>query len=170
MQTVTQLAKLFNLSRTTILYYERVGLLAPNFRAANGYRWYGEKEVQQLTNIVAYRAFGMPISDILALMTQTSDSSQPQLLKAQFYKLEQEINKLRKQQEAIVATLKEPELLEDKMVTKQRWVEIMRASGFDDNDMKAWHKNFEKMEPTEHQKFLESLGINDNEIAQIRAL
>lgn len=170
MQTVTELAKHFNLSRTTILYYERIGLLTPKFRSDNGYRWYGENEVSRLASIVAYRAFGMSLADITPLLNQTSESSQPQLLKDQFYKLEQEINILRKQQEAIVVTLKEPGLLEEKMVTKQRWVEIMRASGFDDNDMKTWHKNFEAMEPKEHQKFLESLGINAAEISKIRAM
>lgn len=170
MQTVTELAKQFNLSRSTILYYERIGLLTPNFRSENGYRWYGEKEISKLASIVAYRAFGMAIAEIKPLLNQTSKSSQSQLLKDQFYKLEQEINKLRKQQEAIVATLKEPGLLEEKMVTKQRWVAIMRASGFSDDDMKTWHKNFEAMEPKEHQKFLQSLGIDDAEISKIRAL
>ena len=43
MLTVTQLAKAYNISRTTILYYERAGLLL-NCRSDNGYRWYGEKE------------------------------------------------------------------------------------------------------------------------------
>ena len=56
------------------------------------------------------------------------------------------------------------------MVTKQRWVAIMRASGFSDDDMKTWHQNFEAMEPKEHQKFLQSLGIGDAEISKIRAL
>jgi len=170
MRTVSELAKHFHLSRTTILYYERIGLLSPSFRAENGYRWYGDKEVSRLASIVAYRAFGMPIADIKPLLNQTSASSQAQLLKTQFYKLEQEINKLRKQQQAIVVTLKEPGLLEEKMVTKQRWVAIMRASGFNDQDMKKWHQNFEAMEPKEHQKFLESLGIDEEEIAKIRAL
>ena len=56
------------------------------------------------------------------------------------------------------------------MVTKDRWVEIMKAAGFDEAAMVTWHQKFEEMEPNEHQKFLESLGINTEEIKQIRAL
>ncbi len=56
------------------------------------------------------------------------------------------------------------------MVTKQRWVEIMQASGFSEADMYRWHQNFENMEPEEHQKFLESLGINEDEILKIRSI
>lgn len=54
------------------------------------------------------------------------------------------------------------------MVTKERWVDIMKASGFNENDMVNWHRNFEKMEPNEHQIFLESLGISAKEIVKIR--
>ena len=74
----------------------------------------------------------------------------------------------KKQQEAIVGLLQEPDLLEGNGVTKERWVEIMRAAGFDDEAMLAWHQRFEEMEPDQHQKFLESLGIETEEIERIR--
>jgi MerR family transcriptional regulator, thiopeptide resistance regulator len=54
------------------------------------------------------------------------------------------------------------------MITKKRWVEIMRAAGLDDEDMRKWHTQFEKMEPQAHQEFLESLGIKPEEIKKIR--
>ena len=54
------------------------------------------------------------------------------------------------------------------MITKERWVEIMIAAGFDEAAMRAWHQKFEEMEPDEHQLFLESLGIDSEEIKAIR--
>ena len=51
-----------------------------------------------------------------------------------------------------------------------RWVEIMKAAGFDEKSMVTWHQKFEEMEPEEHQKFLESLGIKAAEIKNIRNL
>ncbi len=54
------------------------------------------------------------------------------------------------------------------MISKDRWVEIMRAAGLNDQDMENWHRQFEKMEPEAHQEFLESLGIQPAEIRQIR--
>ncbi len=169
MFTVTKLAKKCNVSRATVLYYEREGLLKPAIRSENGYRWYGEEELTRLKNIISYRSFSIPVAEIGALLDRDSGVNQTEILKAQFEKLEQNILQLRKQQSAIVALLQQPELLEKKMVTKERWVEIMRASGFSETDMRSWHENFEKMEPEEHQKFLESLGISHDEIVKIRS-
>ncbi len=56
------------------------------------------------------------------------------------------------------------------MVTKRRWVEVRQAAGFDEAAMTSWHRKFEEMEPEEHQKFLESLGIDQQEIQAIRKL
>lgn len=170
MLTVTKLAKTCDISRTTVLYYEREGLLAPKLRSENGYRWYGDAELQRLKEILRFRAFGIPIAEIHTLLEHADKKTQSEILKAQFHKLELSISALRKQQSAIVSLLQQPELLEQDMVTKERWVNIMKASGFSEKDMITWHQNFEKMEPNEHQKFLESLGIDANEIQQIRAL
>ncbi|MFH0289551.1 MerR family transcriptional regulator [Vibrio owensii] len=169
MLTVTQLARECGLSRTTILYYEREGLLAPAHRSENGYRWYGEKETQRLKTISSYRSYGLPISSIRTLLAQKG-KSQAEILKDHFNELEREIQNLRAQQKAIVVLLQEPQLIEDNIVTKERWVQIMQAAGFSENDMVTWHQKFEEMEPAEHQKFLESLGIEQDEIVRIRAL
>ena len=39
-----------------------------------------------------------------------------------------------------------------------------------EEDMANWHKQFERMEPDAHQEFLESLQIDVDEIAEIRAI
>lgn len=170
MLTVTQLARQCGISRATILYYEREGLLTPASRSENGYRWYGDIEIERLKSIVSYRSYGIPVANIGNLLDRRKGMSQFQILRDHLNELGKEINLLRKQQKAIVALLQEPKLLEENMVTKDRWVEIMKSAGFDENAMVTWHQKFEEMEPSEHQKFLESLGINPEEIEQIRAL
>ncbi|MGF1707447.1 MerR family transcriptional regulator [Enterovibrio baiacu] len=168
MQTISQLAKQHRVSRTTILYYEREGLLNPAFRSENGYRWYGQKEVKRLSAILAYRSYGVPINKIAPLLDQENDMTQEQILRDQFNALENEIQRLRQQQKAIVILLEQPTLLEQNMVTKERWVDIMVAAGMSEEDMMNWHKQFEKMEPEAHQDFLESLSIDAEEIIKIR--
>lgn len=54
------------------------------------------------------------------------------------------------------------------MITKDKWVSIMRAAGLKDADMDRWHAEFEKSAPQEHQEFLEFLHIGADEIAKIR--
>ncbi|WP_066018352.1 MerR family transcriptional regulator [Endozoicomonas atrinae] len=168
MLTVTQLARKYDISRTTILYYEREGLLMPHIRSENGYRWYGQTEIKRLEAIMAYRAFGIPVSNIAPLLNREDDREQERILRDQLMALEHEIQKLRHQQKAIVLLLKQPSLLEQNMVNKDRWVEIMKAAGFSEDDMKSWHQHFEKMEPEAHQEFLESLSIDKEEIDKIR--
>ncbi|MBN1378335.1 MAG: MerR family transcriptional regulator [Gammaproteobacteria bacterium] len=168
MLTVSNLAKRFRVSRATILYYERQGLLQPACRSNNGYRWYGDSEVERFENIMAYRSFGVPVADIPSLIEQNKGDSHEEILRRQFSSLEREIQKLRRQQRAIVNFLEHPELLEEKMVTKERWIEIMRAAGMEDDDMRNWHRQFEKLEPEAHQEFLQSLNIDAAEIKKIR--
>jgi hypothetical protein len=57
---------------------------------------------------------------------------------------------------------------DEEMITKDRWVEIMKAAGFSDEAMHEWHKQFERLEPEGHQEFLESLGIPPEEVSRIR--
>ena len=140
----------------------------PHSRSRNGYRWYGDDEQKKLEAILAYRSYGVPIREIASMLNRDTEMEQERVLRKQFASLEQEIQKLRQQQKAIVLLLEHPTLMEQQMVNKERWVEIMKAAGFDEETMKNWHKQFEKMEPEAHQEFLESLSIDQEEIKQIR--
>ncbi|MGF1753807.1 MerR family transcriptional regulator [Vibrio makurazakiensis] len=168
MLTVTQIANKHNISRTTVLYYERAGLLAPASRSDNGYRWYGDNESKRLESIISYRSYGMPITEIASLLETQDSACQESILQGQFNALEVEIQRLRQQQKAILTLLEKPQLLANENMTKDKWVEIMVASGMDDKDMQNWHKQFEQREPSAHQEFLESLNIDSNEIKTIR--
>jgi hypothetical protein len=54
------------------------------------------------------------------------------------------------------------------MITKDKWVAIMRGCGFSEDQMHAWHVEFERSAPDEHQEFLEFLHIPADEIRGIR--
>ena len=54
------------------------------------------------------------------------------------------------------------------MITKQKWVSIMKACGLSDEQMHRWHAEFERSAPEEHQEFLEFLHIPAAEIKTIR--
>lgn len=169
MLTISKLAQQFGISRTTLLYYEREGLLSPSTRSANGYRWYGEQEVRRLKLILAYRSFGLSVEKIASLLDRSDEASQEQVLRSQFEALEQRVQSLRQQQAAILSLLEQPMWLEHAAMSKERWSQIMRASGMSEEDMRNWHRQFESMEPEAHQAFLESLNIEPGEIARIRS-
>lgn len=67
--TVGELARLSGVSARTLRYYDRFGLLVPAAREENGYRVYGPAEVDLLQQILFYRAVGMPLEEIRAIVT-----------------------------------------------------------------------------------------------------
>jgi DNA-binding transcriptional MerR regulator len=166
--TVTTLARACGLSRTTVLYYESIGLLKAARRSAGNYRLYGDKDLQRLRQICLYRAAGLELDDIRSLLDEPRGDAAG-VLKRRLVELSGEIEKLRDHQRAIARLLKDTDQLRRlSMVTKQKWVEVMRAAGFTDDDMHRWHAQFEKSAPQEHQEFLEFLHIPPQEIQSIR--
>ncbi len=168
MLTISQLGRKFGLSRSTLLYYEREGLLPAARRSDSGYRYYGPAEVQCLERLLAYRELGVPLAEIRELLAQGDDNLQAGILQRQLQRLEREILRLRQQQRTILSFLQTEERREETMVNKERWTEIMRAAGLSDDDMRNWHQQFEKLEPQAHEEFLQSLGIEQEEVARIR--
>ena len=166
--TVTNLARACRLSRSTVLYYEALGLLKPARRSAGNYRLYGEKDLQRLRQICIYRGAGLKLSDIRSILDEAR-SDAAGVLNRRLVELSGEIEKLRDHQRAIARLLKDTDQLRRfPMVTKQKWVEVMRAAGFTDDDMHRWHVQFERSAPREHQEFLEFLHIPQEEIQSIR--
>ncbi len=81
----------------------------------------------------------------------------------------QEIARLHGHQRAILALLKhQSKFRRTEDMTKDKWVAIMRATGFSDDDMHRWHREFEKASPDDHQQFLAWLQIPEGEIVRIR--
>jgi DNA-binding transcriptional MerR regulator len=62
--TINRLAKTAGVSTRTLRYYEELGLLTPARVRSNGYRIYGQKEIDLLQQILFYRELGVPLEDI----------------------------------------------------------------------------------------------------------
>lgn len=171
MLTVTQLARRCGVSRTTLLYYESIRLIPPPQRSGNNYRCYSEADAQRLLQIRSYRDAGLTIDDIRAILSTNSKHSEGKaagVLKRRLVGLDAEIATLREHQRAILKLLQSNTLGKAKMISKDKWVSIMKACGFTDEQMKRWHAEFERSAPSEHQEFLEFLHIPADEISNIR--
>jgi DNA-binding transcriptional MerR regulator len=168
MLTVTRLARRCGLSRSTVLYYESIGLLKASGRTPGNYRQYGEKDLERLRQICAYRHVGLSLADIRSVLgAATSDAAS--VLKRRLLELDAEIETLRGHQRAILRLLDHKGLRRNQMITKDKWVAIMKGCGFSEAQMRAWHVEFERSAPDEHQEFLEFLHIPADEIRKIRA-
>ena len=69
MLTVTKLARRCGVSRTALLYYESIGLMAPPERTGGNYRCYSEADAERVRAIRAYRNAGLKLEDIRAILS-----------------------------------------------------------------------------------------------------
>ena len=167
--TIGALAKMFGLSRSTLLYYDRLGLLRPSKRSGGNYRLYTPAESKRLEQICLHRQMGIPLREIDRLLLSPGSNVSVTILRNRLQALDREIAEMRSQQRSIVAILKQKSIhREASMIKKDRWMQIMKAAGLSEHDMHNWHAQFEQMEPEAHQEFLESLGIEPSEIKKIR--
>jgi MerR family transcriptional regulator, thiopeptide resistance regulator len=169
MITISALVNKSGLSRSALLYYDRLGLLKPSERSRSRYRLYSSADVDRLERICIFRSLGIPLGDMKKLLDAPAGNTSAEILQRRLRILDNEISDLRKQQRYILNLLKQKPLQQGvEMIDKERWIEIMQAAGFKEQDMRNWHVQFEKMEPQAHQEFLESLGIPTEEIDKIR--
>jgi DNA-binding transcriptional MerR regulator len=169
MTTVGRLARSFGLSRSTLLYYDSIGLLEPSGRSAKGYRLYTEEDAQRLEQICRYRKTGVSLQEIKHLL-EAPGSRLAEILERRLDDLNGEIHDLQEQQRVIVGLLeKQGQLGRVRIMNRERWISLLAASGFSEQDMRRWHAEFERATPRKHQEFLELLCFSDTEIRGIRA-
>ena len=169
MYSISRLARQFNLSRSTLLYYAKIGLLKASGRSPSNYRIYSEADRVRLEQICMYRQMGISLLEIKEILNSKKENTVSEILKNRLKDLNGEIQDLRNQQQVIISILKSDAISEPRdRMNKKEWTSLLRAAGLDDVGMHKWHAEFEKQHPQEHQNFLESLGISKKEIKQIR--
>lgn len=50
----------------------------------------------------------------------------------------------------------------------EKMVDVLRATGWGDNDMHRFHQHFERRYPQEHEAFLKWLNLPEAEVQRIR--
>lgn len=170
--TVGRLAKRHGVSRSTLLYYDSLGLLRPSARNSGEYRRYSEEDGARLGRILAYRQMGFGLERIKELL-EAPDSAFCGALLKRLDELHAEVSRLRAQQRLIVELLEARgtlRSLEERMelLDKETLVSLLQASGVDREGRRRLHAAFERASPASHQAFLEYLGMPPDEIKALR--
>jgi DNA-binding transcriptional MerR regulator len=166
--SISRLAQAFGLSRSTLLYYDRIGLLAPSGRTGSGYRCYSDKDHRRLGRICYFREAGLALKDIRTVLS-TGGKPGAKLLDRRMRENTSSIVDLKKQQRILAGMLgriaagKSPA-----PVDRDLWVEMLHAAGMNQKARKRWHVEFERRAPEAHDEFLLSLGIPRDEATKIR--
>ena len=166
--SISQLSGLFGLSRSALLYYDRIGLLIPSDRSEAGYRLYTQKDHDRLNQICTFRNTGLALADIKKLL-DSDNAPSVKILENRLWEIGQQIVDLKRQQQVLICLLKE--MTSDvygPAIDKQMWVKMLQAAGMDEPAMMKWHAEFESRSPEAHHDFLLSLGISEIEAKDIR--
>lgn len=166
---ITELGRRFDLSRSTLLYYDRIGLLCPSGRTQADYRQYTQEDLARLERICFFREAGLSLSEIANLLENANNDSS--ILERRLREIGREIAALKSQQRLITGMIKTVAVgLETSGLDKDLWMSLQKACGLDEMALKRWHAEFERRAPGAHHDFLLSLGLGEKEAIQVRML
>jgi DNA-binding transcriptional MerR regulator len=164
--TIARAARAVGLSRTTLMYYERLGLIRPVRRAGSRYRTFRPDDLRTLFLIARWRALGLPLATVHQLLV--NPAATPAALRDHLRALDRSAATLREQRRLTLKMLGDRTAGGAAPLTKAAWTALFRAIGMSDEQMRAWHAQFERRSPVAHAQFLQSLGISRAEIGRIR--
>jgi DNA-binding transcriptional MerR regulator len=166
--SISRLAGAFGLSRSTLLYYDRIGLLEPSGRTGSGYRYYSKKDYRRLQRICVFRHAGLTLKEIRSVL-RSGGKPGVRLLDKRMHETAASIVDLKHQQRILAAMRSRIAMSNSSApVDKELWVDMLESAGMGPKARKRWHAEFERRAPEGHNEFLLSLGIPREEVFKIR--
>ncbi|WP_114764853.1 MerR family transcriptional regulator [Vibrio rhodolitus] len=141
MYRISELGELVGLSRTTLLYYEKQGLISGK-RMSNGYRTYSEMDLQRLRLIQQLQSGGLTLKECKACLEAKIER---QLLLERLNQLDQEIAQKQLSRDLLAALLGEKPLTD-------------------------WHEMLDKVAPDAHIDWLIKQGFSETDAQRLRWL
>jgi MerR family mercuric resistance operon transcriptional regulator len=110
--TIGQLATAAGVPTSTIRFYERAGLLTPDFRTDGNYRGYSGATLERLKFIRSAQATGLNLQDIESLLQLTFSDEQPcdevlALMRKRLQEIKGRIKELRHVEKVLAKSLSE---------------------------------------------------------------
>lgn len=141
MVTISELAKSVGLSRSTLLYYEKLGLLKAR-RQHNGYRLYDDAHYQRLMLLQQLQAGGLSLKECQACLDGKIDRD---LLRQRF------------------------ETLRSELENKNRSLTLLAAL-LGEGSLREWHESIEQQAPDLHRQWLITQGFSRDEASRVALL
>ncbi|MBD1570313.1 MerR family transcriptional regulator [Aliivibrio sp. S10_S31] len=141
MYRISQLAELVGLSRTTLLYYEKLGLIKGE-RLNNGYRQYSEKDAQRLVLLQNLQAGGLTLKECQACLDAKVNR---EVLVERLEQLDQEIEQKQNSRQLLAALLGESSLTD-------------------------WHESLDQLAPEAHIEWLMKQGFDEKQAMRLKWL
>lgn len=132
--TVSSLSKLAGISVRTLHYYDQIGLLTPSYQAENGYRYYEEKELLRLQQILFYKELDFPL-DQIKLMLDAPNFDPTKALEDHKKLLELKRDRLEAMLRTVDVTIQK--LVEDQVMDDSQLFQAMSTKQLDEYKQEA---------------------------------
>ncbi|WP_394530920.1 MerR family transcriptional regulator [Priestia aryabhattai] len=101
--TTGEFANLCRVKKQTLFHYDEIGLLSPQIKKENGYRYYSYQQFEAFQVIALFKELGVPLKEIKILITDKKPLNMITRLKETSFEIEEKIKSLNHLQ-AIVQT------------------------------------------------------------------
>ena len=101
-----EFAKLCNVNKKTLFYYDEIGLFKPEIVKENGYRYYSVYQLEVFDIIYTLRDLGVPLKQIKSFIDERNPKSVVEFFKYKTEEIENEIKQLRRKQEIMSNKIK----------------------------------------------------------------
>ena len=99
--SIGEVARLFNISKDTLRYYDKIGILTPEVNKENGYRFYDIRHLEQLGLILGIKYLGISLSEIKEITENGDIEDYHNLMQKQKDIIKERILELKKLEESL---------------------------------------------------------------------
>ena len=143
--TVSQFAKLHNVNKRTLHYYDEIGIFSPDYKGDNGYRYYDYMQGVDFEYIKMLKELNMGLDEIKRYIDNPNEEDFKEIADVKIKEINQEIRTLNRRKE----------VLEDK---------LQKLSKCDE----ARNKNYIKVVECEEEKFFYTpFKFEDDDLKQL---
>lgn len=143
--TVSQFAKLHNVNKRTLHYYDEIGIFSPDYKGDNGYRYYDYMQGVDFEYIKMLKELNMGLDEIKKYIDNPNEEDFKKIAEVKIKEIDQEIMTLNRRRE----------VLEDKLNKLNKCDEVRK-------------KNFIKVIECEEQKFFYTpFKFEDDDLKQL---
>lgn len=168
MYTIRDLSKKSGLSRTALLYYESIGLLAPEARSESNYRLYSKDSAERLDRICTYRDAGVPLAEIVKILSYENNDER-EILERTLSMLNKKAKEIKESQEKIATLLHHAPNTGYAFtgIDTKAILASLAPLGIGEDVFIQIHKALEQNSPAGHYSLLHLLGFSEEEISRI---
>ena len=99
--TVSQFAKLHNVNKRTLHYYDEIGIFSPDYKGENGYRYYDYMQGVDFEYIKMLKELNMGLDEIKRYIDNPNEEDFKEIAEVKIKEIDQEIRTLNRRREVL---------------------------------------------------------------------